>query len=556
MSQAGVLNIINSNPQIPTSFITDNGTAIPIANQLELLGDVALAGTTPLTTDGSGNVVTILAQISQAVASPDVTKIGLANFDSASFTVDADGFVELSGSATGVTSLNVDVATAPGVNPVSPDGAGVIDVNGVVVANHSVPIETHTYALNVLNIEVQHATSAAASDGTKSGVAHFNSSQFTVSGEGFVSLLGGGLAIDSVAVQSGTSPVVPTAAGLITVNGAVVSAGTTPVQSNGTGANTLAIEVQTSQAVAATDATKIGLCNFDSSIFTVDANGFVELATTGLAETITGDSGGALSPIANNWNILGSTAAAGTSPLSTIGAGATLTVTAQISQAIAATDATKIGLANFDSSSFTVDANGFVQISSTGLAETITGNSGGALSPTASNWNIYGATVAAGTSPVATSGSGSTLTTNVQISQAVAATDATVIGLAAFDSASFAVDANGFVTSLSSPGITWTDTSGAFSPLKDNGYFITTTANGTLPASPSQGDTIKFFVDTTNILTITAPGSQIIRLGSSVSSAGGTIVSTAQGDSVELTYRSSDTCWCAIAGFSGNWTLT
>lgn len=142
-----------------------------------------------------------------------------------------------------------------------------------------------------------------------------------------------------------------------------------------------------------------------------------------------------------------------------------------------------------------------------------------------------------------------------QISSAKAATTLTANGLSHFDSTSFAVDANGFVT-LSGGGFKWNDISGAFSPLKDNGYFVTGTATGTLPASPSQGDTIKFFVDhASQVLTITAAGTQIIRLGTLVSSAGGTAVSTAQGDSIELTYRASDTCWCSIAGFTGTWIM-
>lgn len=170
-----------------------------------------------------------------------------------------------------------------------------------------------------------------------------------------------------------------------------------------------------------------------------------------------------------------------------------------------------------------------------------------------------GAVVAAGTNPVRTDGTGgNTLALEVQISQALAAADATKIGLCNFDSASFTVTATGFVALAAGVGaFTWNDVSGAFSPIKQNGYFVTGTATGTLPASPAQGDTIKFFVDhATQVLTIQASGAQIIRLGSGVTAAGGTAVSTAQGDSVELTYRASDTCWCAIAGYSGNWTLT
>ena len=88
-------------------------------------------------------------------------------------------------------------------------------------------------------------------------------------------LAGGSTGIDSIGVQTGTNPIVPTGAGLITINGSVVVAGTNPVRTDGTGANTLALEVQIAQAIASTDVTKIGLCNFNSGQFSVDANGFV-----------------------------------------------------------------------------------------------------------------------------------------------------------------------------------------------------------------------------------------------------------------------------------------
>jgi hypothetical protein len=180
-------------------------------------------------------------------------------------------------------------------------------------------------------------------------------------------------------------------------------------------------------------------------------------------------------------------------------------------------------------------------------------NTGSAV-PAANTLNILGTIVAAGTNPLTTIGAASTVTIQTQYSQALAAADGTKVGLSNFDSTSFAVSATGFVTLTGGGGFTWNDVSGAFSPLKNNGYFITGTATGTLPASPSQGDTIKFFVDhASQVLTIDAPGTQIIRLGTTVSSAGGTMTSTLQGDSVELVYRDSDTCWCAIAGFTGTW---
>ncbi len=589
MSQVSIIDIEGNHPQIPTRFNANTGFAIPIANVLEIYGNITTAGSSPVHTVGSGNNITTYVQLSQAIAATDSTKVGLSAFNSSHFSVDANGFV---------------------------------------------------------------------------------------------SLVGGGEAIDSIAVQTGTSPIVPTVAGLVTINGAVVAAGTNPIRSNGTGANTLALEVQISQAIAAADATKIGLANFSSTDFAVTATGFVTLSTTGAAKTITGQSGGALSPTANNWNIFGASAVAGTSPVSTIGSVSTLTVKVQTSQALAATDATKIGLSNFNSSHFSVDVNGFVSLlgggegidsigvqtgtnpitptlaglvtingavvaagtnpirtngtgantlavevqiaqaiaaadatkiglsnfsttdfavaptgfvtfSTTGAGKTITGQSGGALSPTANNWNIFGAVVAAGTSPVATSGSGSTLTTNVQISQAIASTDVTKIGLSNFNSAYFSVDANGFVSAtgaiaiqytadsgtatpaagnlniLGGPGITtsatgstvtinsvvFTDTSGSFIAASDNGYFLTAASTPTLPAAPAQGEVVIFVCDTSSTVTVTANTGQKIRIADQISATAGTAVNTAQGDVLVLRYRSSGATWFSVSS-EGNWSVT
>ncbi len=124
---------------------------------------------------------------------------------------------------------------------------------------------------------------------------------------------------------------------------------------------------------------------------------------------------------------------------------------------------------------------------------------------------------------------------------------------------------NSITIGYSSPNITaivntsllfkWQDVSGAFLSSRNNGYFITATASSTLPGGASEGDTFKYFVDTTQILTLTASGGQIIRMGNVVSSSGGTAVTTLRGDSVEFVFRSSNQCWCAIAGFTGTWVL-
>lgn len=112
MSQAGDIDILGTNPNIPTEFITNSGTAVPILNQLEIVGTTVAAGSIPFEFTGLGNVVTGEIQLSQAIAASDVTKVGLAAFDSADFAVDVNGFVTLA--ATGVAQTltgNSGVAT-------------------------------------------------------------------------------------------------------------------------------------------------------------------------------------------------------------------------------------------------------------------------------------------------------------------------------------------------------------------------------------------------------------------------------------------------------------
>jgi hypothetical protein len=56
VSQAGLLDIESTHPQIPTTFDTDSGSAIPLANTLELLGQGGIK------TSGSGNTVLVVGQ--------------------------------------------------------------------------------------------------------------------------------------------------------------------------------------------------------------------------------------------------------------------------------------------------------------------------------------------------------------------------------------------------------------------------------------------------------------------------------------------------------------
>ena len=252
----------------------------------------------------------------------------------------------------------------------------------------------------------------------------------------------------------------------------------------------------------------------DGSITWTVGNGTITGQVTGgttTAKTITGDIGGSLSPVAGNWFILGSATAPGSTPVQTSGSGNTLVTQIQRSQAIAAADLTKVGLSNFDSSSFAVAATGFVTLSATGAGKTITGDSGGSLSPSSNNWNIVGL------SGSKTSGSGSTLT-------------------------------------IKSPP--FSQVGGSATSTLNTGEFVTAAVTRTLPASAGliDGDLFMYVCTTSGALVIQAVSSQKIRLSSSITAAAGSITSTAIGDSITLRFNATDGFFYAVSAI-GNWTI-
>lgn len=108
MSQSGTTKSSGSGPipgNVATSYVTNSGTAVPSVNVLNVLGSTVVAGSTPLRSIGSGNTVTYQTQLSQAIASTDATKVGLAAFSSSQFSVDANGFVSLVVSSNNYTNV-------------------------------------------------------------------------------------------------------------------------------------------------------------------------------------------------------------------------------------------------------------------------------------------------------------------------------------------------------------------------------------------------------------------------------------------------------------------
>jgi len=205
--------------------------------------------------------------------------------------------LDLAGGSVGADSFGIDAATAPGTNPTLPTGGGLVTITGLGVAAAAIPVRTNAVAANAFRVEVQRADDFGVSSAANAGLASFNNAQFSVDANGFVSNLNG-LSAANFPVQAttapGVSPVLPSAAGAVSISGATVAAGVVPLQSRSIALNSLQLEVQRASSSVATNATQQGVASFNSAQFNVDANGWVQLA--GASGFVWQDSaGGALS---------------------------------------------------------------------------------------------------------------------------------------------------------------------------------------------------------------------------------------------------------------------
>jgi hypothetical protein len=167
---------------------------------------------------------------------------------------------------------------------VVPDGTGNVNLNGLVVANgtHAKAVFTESPSANTEKIDIQVSAAIASTDVTKVGLAAFNNTEFTVDGNGFVSLVGGGAAIEKVQGDDGVD-VVPTA-GRIKYFGSTVTNAThtKPVffleKAATTDTEELDVQVTTTSTNGAKSINNAGLASFDSAAFNVDAaTGFISL---------------------------------------------------------------------------------------------------------------------------------------------------------------------------------------------------------------------------------------------------------------------------------------
>jgi len=184
----------------------DDGVVVnPVANNINLIGN-AVANAThakPLFFRSGGDPNEDLdLQVSNAVASSNINNAGISSFNNAQFTVDANGFVSMTGGGAAIEKVEVDAFTGPGTNPVLPDGTGTITVTGGQVAAGTTAnvIRTDSLAANTYTVEIQRSQAVASSTIGDNGVSHFNSTEFTVDSNGFVSIIGG-LGFSSVNIQ-------------------------------------------------------------------------------------------------------------------------------------------------------------------------------------------------------------------------------------------------------------------------------------------------------------------------------------------------------------------
>ncbi len=219
--------------------------------------------------------------------------------------------------------------------------------------------------------------------------------------------------------------------------------------------------------------------------------------------------------------------------------------------------------------------------SGTGVIKTITGNSGGAESPSAGNFNILGTgsiTVAGSantetvqltglTNHAVLVGAGSATITKL----AVGSSGQVLIGATGADPAfatltstggtiAFTTGANSLNLEVAGAGLTWVDATGATQALLAEHGYVTDRGGGvtyTLPASGTLGDEIQI-VGKLGLATITPNANQQILIGSGSGTVGvtGTAVSNNVGDCITLICitAGASTVWRANSTI-GTWTL-
>lgn len=113
------------------------------------------------------------------------------------------------------------------------------------------------------------------------------------------------------------------------------------------------------------------------------------------------------------------------------------------------------------------------------------------------------------------------------------------------------VTTSGVGSTITINSVVFTDT-GATTLAVDNGYNATAAGTYNMPATAAQGEMIIVFCDTAGAVVLDCPALNFIRIGSLITSSGGTATSTSIGDSLTLRYRLSSLTWESV-GVVGTW---
>ncbi len=131
--------------------------------------------------------------------------------------------IDFIGGSSGIDQIDVDRAVDPGTDPVLPKAPdGTVIINGNVVANHSMPIETVSLDANTITIDAQIGAglSSAPADMTDAGIVSIDTSFMSVNANGWV-----GITEDFVATgKSGwNGSIIETADVVVSSNGSTIS---------------------------------------------------------------------------------------------------------------------------------------------------------------------------------------------------------------------------------------------------------------------------------------------------------------------------------------------
>lgn len=208
MSQGGILNYVASTPSIPTSFSTDAGTAIPVANLLQILGGEGID------TSAAGNTITITGELATAAANVGLANIGVCAFDSADFVV-VGGFVQIAHSFGGFLGILTD----SGLPAVLPDIAGLVTFIG---GNNITTIG----GINTVTFDLTGTTASCVQVGNVGG--SLTSIVAGLGGELLVGATGGDPAFSTIAYGNFSfSNLTPATPRILSVNNVDVNAAST-----------------------------------------------------------------------------------------------------------------------------------------------------------------------------------------------------------------------------------------------------------------------------------------------------------------------------------------